>query len=450
MFLLYSLVYTLAALVVAPYYLWRMRGRGGGGDYWRERMGRYPTALQSPEHGAIWVHAVSVGETLAVAGLVRLLQRSYPERGIFLSHVTPAGREAGEKRLPAVSGRFYLPFDWAVCVRRALERVRPAVLLIVETELWPNLLREAERYGAKVVLVNARLSERSFRGYRLIRPLMRALVERIDLVCAQTETDADRFRLFRVNPERVRVTGNMKFDVEVPEAAVTAPLARALATARRAPVMVAASTMPGEETLLLDAWREVRERFPNAILILAPRHPARFEEVARLLGQRQASFIRRTDLPAEASAKAGLPTVASPRRIGAEAQVGAMASQIASAEVLFLDTIGELAGVFTLADVVFVGGSLVARGGHNLLEPAYSSKAILFGPHMENFRDTANLFLQSGGAMEVHDVAELARRAQELLGDREARERMGEKAKQVLEQGAGATHRVLEALKPLL
>ncbi len=440
MFLLYSLVYALAALVVAPYYLWRMRGKAGGAQYWRERKGRYPATLQSPERGAIWVHAVSVGETLAVAGLVRLLQKSYPERKTFLSHVTPAGREAGEKRLPAVAGRFYLPFDWAVCVRRALETVRPAVLLIVETELWPNLLRSVQLYGAKVVLVNARLSERSFRGYRLIRPLMRALLERVDLVCAQTETDAERFRLLGVNAERVRVTGNLKFDVEVPEAAVTAPLACALTAAGRAPVMVAASTMPGEETLLLDAWREVRERFPNAILILAPRHPARFEEVARILGQQQASFVRRTDLP----------TVASPQRVGAEAQAGAMASQIASAEVLLLDTIGELAGVFALADIVFVGGSLVARGGHNLLEPAYSSKAILFGPHMENFRDTANLFLRSGGAMEVHDVAELARRAQELLGDREARERMGEKAKQVLEQGAGATHRVLEALAPLL
>ncbi len=302
-------------------------------------------------------------------------------------------------------------------------------MLIVETELWPNLLREAEGYRAKIVLVNARLSDRSFRGYRLFRRLMRPLLERIDLVSARSETDAERFRLLGARPERVVVTGNLKFDVEPAETSFGEELASALATARRAPVMVAGSTMPGEETLLLEAWLAVRARFPQALLILAPRHPARFEEVARLLGERQACFVRRTALSADR---------------------GTVAGRLASPEVLLLDTIGELAGVFALADLVFVGGSLVPAGGHNPLEPAFSGKAILFGPHMENFSEIAGLFLRSGGALQVRDVRGLTERALELLGDSALRQRLGAKAKQVVEQGSGASERVLEALKPLL
>ena len=430
MFLVYSLLFSLGVVLTAPYYLWRLRGRIVSGAGWRERFGFLPAAFRQNEVGAIWVHAVSVGETLAAIGLVRELQQRYPARKIFLSHVTPAGREAGEARLPDLAGRFYLPLDWGWAVRRALRLLRPALLVVVETELWPNLLRAAHELGAHVVLVNARLSDRSLGRYRLARPFLRRVLENVDRICAQTATDAGRFRSLGARVERVVVTGNMKFDATPPRAEdLPRLLGKALELAQRSPVIVAASTMPGEEALLLPAWAEIRRRHPQAVLILAPRHPARFETVAQLLGQEGRAYVRRTALAAE----------------GQE-----VASQIAAAEILLLDTIGELAGIFELADVVFVGGSLVPAGGHNLLEPAFWAKPIVFGPHMWNFRDIARLFQQAGAALQVRDAQELSRVVLELLGEAARRRALGQAAKQVLEHHAGATGRVLEHMKEWL
>jgi len=429
MFLLYSLFYTLGILLMAPYYLWRMRGSISARAHWRERFGILPASFQTSGAGAIGVHAVSVGETLAVVRLVQSLQEQYPSRKIFLSHVTPAGRVAGETRLPGVTGRFYLPLDWSWCVRRMLDRIRPALLLIVETELWPNLLREARKFGSRVILVNARLSDHSFRGYRLVRPLMRRVLEPIEWICAQTERDAERFRSLGARPERVVVTGNLKFDVKSPEVAVAKELRKALGDVLRIPVIVAASTMPGEEALLLEAWTEIRRRHSRAVLILAPRHPPRFEEVARFLDLQHKSFIRRTDL-----GKGG-------RKLSV---------QLASPEILLLDSIGELAGIFELADLVIMGGSLVPTGGHNLIEPAYWGKAIIFGPHMENFRDVAQLFLQVGAGVQVRNPRGLTRQALELLDDTPRRLQLGERARHVLAQASGATERVLVRVRELL
>lgn len=430
MYLIYSLLFSLGVVLTAPYYVWRLRNKIGSFALWQERFGILPSSFQQAEAGAFWVHAVSVGETLAAAGLVQGLQRQVPQRKIFLSHLTLAGREAGENRLPAVAGRFYLPLDWHWCVRGALDRIRPALLLIVETELWPNLLRAAHQYGARVILVNARLSDRSFRGYRLFRPFMRRVLENVDWVCAQTPTDAERFRLLGAKPERVVVTGNMKFDGQPPQLGeLTSRLERALRGPDRSPVVVAASTMPGEEPLLLRAWGKIRRRHPRALMILAPRHPARFETVARYLAGDARSFVRRTAL---------------------EASDQGIARQLALPEILLLDTIGELAGIFELADVVFVGGSLVPTGGHNPLEPAFWSKPILFGPYMENFRDTAKLFREATAAVEVRDPADLAERVLELLENPARRRQLGEAARKVLEQESGATQRILERLSEWL
>ena len=430
MFLVYSLLFSLGVVLTAPYYLWRLRGKIVSGAGWRERFGFLPLSFQQEELGAIWVHAVSVGETLAVVGLVRALEQRYPGRKIFLSHITPAGREAGETRLPDVAGRFYLPLDWSCCIRRVLSRLRPALLVIVETELWPNLLRTAHESGARVVLVNARLSDRSLRRYRLIRPFMRRVLENVDRICAQSARDAERYRALGATSERVVVTGNMKFDAAPPRAGeLSRLLGKALPLAQRSPVIVAASTMPGEEALLLPAWREIQRRHPRALLILAPRHPVRFETVAELLAQEMGGCVRRTTLAVE------------------EQEV---ASQLASAEILLLDTIGELAGIFELADVVFVGGSLVPTGGHNLLEPAFWAKPIVFGPHMWNFRDIAQLFLQAGTALQVRDVQELSRVVLELLDSTAQQQELGQAAKQVLGNHAGATERVLQQVKEWL
>lgn len=427
MYLIYSLLFSLGVVLTAPYYLWRLMGKIASGAAWRERFGFLPESLRAAEQRSIWVHAVSVGETIAVAGLVQELQRQYPERQIFLSHTTAAGRAMGEDRSPGVAGRFYLPLDWAWSARRALRELRPALLLIVETELWPNLLRAARESGARVALVNARLSDRSYRRYWLVKSFMSRVLEDVDWVGAQTARDAERFLALGAKPERVVVTGNMKFDGRPPQSSDLATcLKKALLEAHREPVIVAASTMPGEEALLLPAWEEIRRHYPRAVLVLAPRHPARFEHVAKFLDRAEKPLLRRTVLGTD------------------ERQA---ARELDSPEVLLLDTIGELAGIFELASVVFVGGSLVAKGGHNLLEPAYWAKPILFGPHMENFRDIAQLFLEASAAVQVTSPQELVERALEILQDERRRRELGQRAREVLDRESGATRRTLEHLR---
>ncbi|HUI40405.1 MAG TPA: 3-deoxy-D-manno-octulosonic acid transferase [Terriglobia bacterium] len=423
--LLYSLLVTLAALVAAPWYLVRYGLRGLPRGYWSERLGRLPASLSEPEEaGAIWIHAVSVGETLAVAGLAGEMRRRFPTRPVYLSHVTPTGRAAGEARIPGVAGRFYLPLDWKWAVHCVFDRLHPSLLLVAETELWPNLLGAARERGTPVVLVNARLSEGSFRGYRRFAFFFKGVLGAIDRVFAQTERDAGRFRELGVPGGKVTVAGNLKFDGRPPELGELPRRARhALRDAGRGPVLVAGSTMAGEERLLLRAWDRLRKRFPRAFLVLAPRHPQRFEEVAQALGDEGRRFVRRTALdPSEFNA------------------------QVAGAEILLLNTIGELAGMFELADVAFVGGSLVASGGHNLLEPAYWAKPVLFGPHMENFRDAAEQFVSEKAGYQVQGPEELALRVAELFTDPARRDEVGRRAKRLLERESGATKRIADAL----
>jgi 3-deoxy-D-manno-octulosonic-acid transferase len=429
MYLIYSFLFTLGVLLTAPYYLWKRRDELAGGP-WRERFGLLPESFQQRERGAIWIHAVSVGETLAVVRLTRELQSLFPERRIFLSCVTPAGRAAGERRLPSVEGRFYLPMDWRGSVEAVLERIQPSLLVIVETELWPNLLRAAHEFGAQIILINARLSKRSFRRYRLFRPLMRRVLEHVDMICAQTEADAERFRQLSAKPERIILCGNLKFDSEPPRLAdFPRLLGKAAAIAGRGPILIAASTMAGEEPIVLQAWSEVRAQYPKALLILAPRHPARFDESAQILAGSRHGYTRRTQLASR------------------EPEI---LDQIAAPEVLLLDSVGELAGLLELADVVFIGGSLVPTGGHNILEAAYWAKPVLFGPFMENFRDIARLFLEANACVQVQDGKELAQSVLTLFGDRDAGRRLGERGRQVLEMQTGATARVLEQIQRLL
>jgi 3-deoxy-D-manno-octulosonic-acid transferase len=291
-------------------------------------------------------------------------------------------------------------------------------------------LRSAREYGSRVILVNARLSNRSFRGYQRVKPFMRGILNCVDWIGAQTDQDAERFIALGASPDRVAVIGNLKFDGKPPQAGELAKQLRAgLASAQRGPVLVAASTMPGEETMLLEAWNEIRKQHPKALMILVPRHPNRFDAVAQLITESGRSLVRRTKLETEA-AKLG--------------------TQISAPEIVLLDSVGELAGILEVADVVFVGGSLVPTGGHNLLEPAYWGKPILFGPHMENFRDIAQLFLDAGAATTVHNQADLARRVHELLQDEGKRNEMGSRARKLMEQGSGATERTLEHLRIML
>lgn len=429
MYLAYSLLFSVGLVLAAPFYLWRLRGKKVL-THWRERFGFLPQSMQQAESGAVWVHAVSVGETLAVVGLVQEILRHFPKCKVFLSHVTAAGREAGEHRLPHVAGRFYLPLDWECAVGRVLARIRPALMVIVETELWPNLLHAVHSRGCRVVLVNGRLSDRSFRRYRLVRPFMQRVLENVDHLCAQTSTDAERYRAIGTAPERITTTGNLKFDSRPPQLGdFSRRLKKAIDGVPRRPVVVAASTMLGEEPLVLEAWDEIRTKSPQGLLVLAPRHPARFEDVARMLVASQRSVVRRTEL---------------------ETSEGGLVAQLHSPQILLLDSIGELAGLFEVADVVFVGGTLVPTGGHNLLEPAYWGKPIVFGPHMHNFRDVAQLFLNEAAALQVRSAHELADTVVELLQDERRSQALGERARRLLERESGATDRVMNQIREIL
>jgi 3-deoxy-D-manno-octulosonic-acid transferase len=429
MYRLYSILFSLGLVLMAPYYIWRHRGRKELAG-WRERLGRLPSSFQQDRPGAIWIHAVSLGETLAVAGLVKQLHERYPERKIFLSSVTAAGREAGERKLPGVTGRFYLPFDWKWAIRRVLRQIRPSVFVIVETELWPNLLKAVRESGCPTILVNARVSDRSFPGYRLGRPFMRRVLEDVTRICTQTATDAERFKQLGALPDRLIVTGNLKFDVHPPEfGKFGARMRDVLAAENRSPVFMAGSTMRGEEPLVLEAWQRIHARHPRAIMILTPRHPARFDEVAEMLQARQVSTIRRTSLPEN------------------EDEIRRLLS---STEILLLDTIGELAEMLGVADVVFMGGSLVPTGGHNVVEPAFWGKPILFGPHMNNFRDVAALFLAADGAIQVADANALADAVLRLLDHPDDARQLGERARGVVNQQAGAASRILKQMEEWL
>lgn len=430
MYFIYSLLFSIGLILTAPYYLWRLRGRILRWADWRERLGWLPESFQRTEPGAVWIHTVSVGETLAVVPLAKSIQETFPEVKIFLSHTTAAGRETGLTRLPGVAGRFYLPLDWPWAVGRVIRRIRPSALLIAETEIWPNLLHAAHRSGARVALVNARLSERSFRRWRLAPGFVRRVLECVDWFGAQTRNDAERLLALGAVPDRVIIAGNLKFDSRPPELSQFSPtLFKALRAAGRAPVMIAASTMPQEEEKVLTAWNEIRKQFPRAILILAPRHPARFDAVAGTLARLGRNFVRRTDFRSDAVE---------------------LSSKVAGADVLLLDTIGELAGLLELADLVFVGGSLVPTGGHNLLEPAFWGKPILFGPHMENFRDAAEIFIKAQAAIQVADEMELAQRTIAIFADPKSSGEMGLRAKQALDEGTGATTRVMEQIQTWL
>jgi 3-deoxy-D-manno-octulosonic-acid transferase len=371
---------------------------------------------------AIWIHAVSVGEVLAVRPLIGPLRRRFPSHRVLLSTTTLTGNAVAKHSLAGADGLFFAPFDWATPVRRVLRRVRPSLLLLVETEIWPNLIRESRRAGARVAIVNGRISPRSFPRYRRIRPLLARVLAEVDLFLMQAEPHAERARAIGAPPERVRVTGNLKYDAAPPRPA--AALSRVIPPGdASSPLVVAGSTVEGEENAVLDAFRRVRAAAPGARLVLVPRHPERFDAVARLVAEDGWPLARRTALGAEGWR---------------------------SSPVLLLDTLGELAGTYPLATVVFVGGSLAPAGGHNVLEPAAAGRAVVVGPHMENFQEIADELRTAGALVQVPDAAALGPALAGLLADEAERDAIGARALAVVERNRGAVDRTLDALAALV
>ena len=422
MYLLYSALLAVALLVSLPYWLLQMTHHGKYREGLRERLGNLPAHLRSlPDQPTIWIHAVSVGEVLAVSGLIAKLHQDLPANRMFVSTTTATGQKLA-KKLFGAENVFYFPLDFAFAIRPYLEALKPALIVIAETEFWPNFLRLTHRQGARIAIVNARISDRSWPGYRRFRPILRRVLRDVDVFLCQSEQD--RLRLIDIGApsERVQVSGNLKFDVPLPPPPpIVASLKNAIQTSGAGPVLVFGSTVQDEERLLLQAFQNVLASHPRAVMILAPRHPERFSEVASLLEELGIQFWRR-------SLWNGDPI---------------------SGGVLLIDTIGELASLYALADIAFVGGSLVPRGGHNIIEPAQHGVPIVVGNHTENFRDIVGMF-QSRDAIRIVGPAELPLVLMELISNPEERRALGRRGTEALRSQMGATERTVRALENLL
>jgi len=392
--------------------------------YWRrssERLGGRPTSFPATVRGAIWLHAVSVGEIVSAIGLIQQLRRQSPGTPLYISVATVAGRGVAEQKVASlVDGIFYAPIDYAFAVRRVLRRIRPSVVIVLETEIWPTLYREVKRAGCALVIVNGRISDRALPRYRSWRFFFRSVLRWPDAIFVQSDQDRQRYLEIGAPAEKVTVLGNLKYDAALvrsePPWLVTATIDQFKPTI----VWVAASTMPGadsddvdEDDVVLDAFQQLAEKHPGLLLILAPRKPERFNVVAAKLRETGIAHFCRC------------PNIIEPG--------------VVLPCVLLLDSIGELASIFPLADIVFIAGSLARRGGHNLLEPAACGRAIIVGPHLENFAAIAAEFRQHSAALEIANAGQLAQSVDRLIEDAQLRDDLGRGAAELAARHRGAT-----------
>ncbi len=415
--------YVILTYVLLPLYAlyWIVRGLGNR-SYW-DRVGqRFGVGFPTLPEGSIWVHAVSVGEVQASAPLIRALQVRFPDRQILLTTVTPTGAARVRSLFGEEVCHCYIPFETPSAVNSFFRATQPALALIMETEIWPNLYRGCGLRKIPLVLVSARISPKSVKNYRRFLPLFRETLSHGILIAAQGEDDANRFLMLGASPERTWITGNIKFDIELPpDLGIRGAKLRHDLIGDR-PVWIAASTHDGEEEQALDAHRIILQTMPDAVLILVPRHPERFSGVQSLLQKQNWKFVSRT----------------SHKKLAA------------TTEVLLGDTMGELPLFYAASDVAFVGGTLVPVGGHNLLEPGALGLPVITGPHLFNTQDIADLFADSGASQIVHNGNELAQAALPLLKDEDLAQAIGQKGKQIVESNKGALQRLLVLLEPLV
>ena len=413
---LYSLLIYCAVPFAFALVLWRgLRDR----SYWQGLSERFGWGRRLSSAPAIWLHAVSLGEMSAAAPLVRALRSRYPESPLVLTSATPTGRARARSLFgDGVDVRF-LPYDTPGAVARFLDRVRPRLAVLMETELWPNLFEQCERRGVPLVLASARLSAKSVSRYRRLGSLFRGIFSASSLIAAQTALDAERFIAIGAESARIRVMGNIKFDVELSAGVIDRGRELRASFGNARPTWIAGSTHAGEEEQVLAAHEELRG---STLLILVPRHPDRFRAVADLLSSRGVRFTRRSS---------GMPPDA-------------------ATQVVLVDSVGELAALYAAADVAFVGGSLVPIGGHNLLEPAALGVPVLTGPHHSNSQDVARLLLRQGAALQVNDARELAAVLERLMADPAERRRIGAVGRHIVESNRGSVARLLDLIEPLL
>ena len=445
MYLVYSLLMGLAAILLTPYWLIQGIRHGKYLSNLKQRLGlAFPALEKLPAErpAAVWLHAVSVGEVLAGVTLAKRLKEEVPERALVVSTTTITGQALANERMPFADAVIYFPLDWAFCARRALAAVRPALVVVLETEIWPNFLREAARRNVPVLFVSGRISDRSFArshtwlslaGFYL-RPFLKDALAHASGFWMQSKKDAKRVIALGAPPEKVRVGGNLKYDLEMPKSTPLAEwLEMELQRSGRRPLIVAGSVVATEEPLALIAFGVTQGEHRKALLVLAPRKPERFDAAAAFVTESQRKYVRRSSLH-----------VPSP---GGQAPGGNETQLADDVTVLLLDSIGELASLYRLADGVFVGGSLVESGGHNILEPAVFGKVPVFGESMENFAEIAHRFVAAEAAIQVASPEDAGVSWIELLRDPVRDKRMGETGRRLMDESRGATDRALDAIR---
>ncbi|HEY3397273.1 MAG TPA: 3-deoxy-D-manno-octulosonic acid transferase [Armatimonadota bacterium] len=433
-----KLVWAVLLVVLSPLglvYLIARLAKGKSLRGFAERLGVLPATLaqlHASGEPVVWIHAVSAGEVAAMEPIIRELRLAEPHLRIALSTITATGRHMAERPSLEVDAVFFFPLDFPGIVEHVLDVVRPDLIVVAETELWPYLAATAAERGIPLTHVNARLSDRSFGTYRAARLFTSWVLGNIRLICAQSELDRERFVAVGADPARVEVLGNSKFDEDFPEVPPeeAAKWRQDLGFDQDQPVLLAASTHPGEEEKVLQVYHSLRDQFPQLGLLLAPRHPERGDAVAKLIGEFGYACLRRSRTR--------------------EADEAGPATPDARVQVALLDTIGELSRVYSIADVVFMGGSLVPVGGHNFLQPMALGKPVIFGPHMNNSRDLTELVLREGAAMSVRTEEELATAVTELLQSEGQRDLLSVRARALLQRNSGAARATVQRLLPLL
>jgi 3-deoxy-D-manno-octulosonic-acid transferase len=430
MFFIYSLLLTLGFIALLPRFLYDALRRGKYTSGFRERMGGFPP-LQETEP-VIWLHCVSVGETQAARPLVQQLQNRFPDHKLVVSTITLTGQTLARNVFKNSAARIiYFPFDWGFTTGRSLLRIKPAAVLLMETEIWPGFIRKCKEHGIPVAIVNGRISERSFRRYRLGRPFISRVLSMVDIAVMQSSEDAERLQQLGMAPSKVFTSGNLKFDVgaSVISESVSTQLRSLLGSSSR-PLLVAASTHAPEERILIDAFQQLRQSSSKEpVMLIAPRHPERFAEVESMMSASGLKYVRRTEFRGPTDSDVNL---------------------------VLLDTIGELPAVYEFASIVFVGGSIARAGGHNILEAAVVGSCIVTGAHTFNFKAIIRTFLDQDALLqlpplsETNAPSELAQLFLSLLEDAPRRQQLKERAHAVVEANLGATERTIKLIAPIL
>ena len=409
--------YNVLLAFFSPFYIIRVLWKNGG---WKDRFGI--SIRENKNYRIIWIHAVSVGEVIASKPLISLINKQLPDYEVVLSTVTKTGREMAEKLGDKLLYKFYSPFDFPFTIKKVLKRIKPSLIILAETEFWPNLLRYAKHLNIPVVLNNGKISSVAFSRYKKIRPFFKHILNNISIFCMQTEEDKEKLLQLEINtPDKIIVTGNTKFDLFDADLDKQKPLEN-WTTAGFSPIIVAGSTHPGEEKTVVDSFQKINKKFPNALLVLAPRHPERISEIGNLIKEKGYSFVKRSETN----------------------------SYMLKEKIILVDTIGELSKIYSVADVVFLGGSLVPIGGHNLLEPAFLSKPIIIGQYTFKQQDMVEIFKKANAVIQVENGEQLKGKLIELLSSPEKRKKLGEKARNVVLSHPGATKRSFEAIEKML